>query len=231
MTFTFHGVKSRTFASGVLAIGAVLLGGASSTVLAQPPPPVMRADLAGSLGWLSMNKEIPGPYQGDDRQDSLFGAVSAGWYWTDHLKTEVDFGAGSRASAFRGRPVVIDGSPTYEFVESTFSRRALGVSQQYQFFRNAWFHPHVAAGVDITWERTTDHTQPIVVYDDRSRSGRVVQPERTDGPRTDTTVRPFFATGFKAYMTQRGFFRSDLRLAIRDGVDDVLLRFGFGIDF
>jgi hypothetical protein len=32
-------------------------------------------------------------------------------------------------------------------------------------------------------------------------------------------------------MTQRAFFRSDLRLVFRNGVDEVLLRFGFGADF
>ena len=48
---------------------------------------------------------------------------------------------------------------------------------------------------------------------------------------TSTEVRPFVATGFKAYMTQRAFFRSDVRVGVRDGVDEVLLRFGFGVDF
>jgi hypothetical protein len=44
-------------------------------------------------------------------------------------------------------------------------------------------------------------------------------------------IVPFAATGFKAYLAQRAFFRSDLRFAFRDGLEDVLLRFGFGVDF
>jgi hypothetical protein len=66
---------------------------------------------------------------------------------------------------------------------------------------------------------------------DRPGPGRVILPEQREGPRTEVSVRPFLATGFKAYMTPRGFFRSDIRVGFRGGADQVLLRFGFGIDF
>ena len=39
------------------------------------------------------------------------------------------------------------------------------------------------------------------------------------------------ASGLKAYMTERTFFRSDVRMTFRGGPDEVLLRVGFGIDF
>jgi hypothetical protein len=213
-----------------LVIGTVLLEGPGRPALAQQASPVTRADSAGYLGWLAVHTRDSEPYD-NDWHDSLFGAVSAGWYWTDHLKTELDFGAGTEAADFRAVPVVIDGSRTYAFSERTFSRRVLGVSQQYQFFRNAWFHPHVAAGVNVTWERSTERIEPITIYDDVSRGGRVVRPGRSEGAQTDVTVVPFVATGFKAYLGQRGFFRSDLRVAIGDRVEDVLLRLGFGVDF
>lgn len=211
--------------------GAVLLFGTLTPARAQSGSPVSRADLSGYLSWLSVHTGDDEPYGGDDWHSSLFGAVGGGWYWTDYLKTELDFGAGTKATDFRARPLPIDGFPAYEFAELTFSRRVLGVSQQYQFFRNVWFHPHVAAGANIVWERTSTYIQPIIVYDDPMRGGRVVLPERREGPRTEVRVVPFAATGFKAYFGQRAFFRSDLRLAIGDGVEDVLVRFGFGVDF
>ena len=162
----------------------------------------------------------------------LTGVVGAagGWYWTDHNKTEIEFGAGTEATAYRGRRVVIDGHLTNEFVESQYSQRLLSLSQQYQFFRNAWFHPYVGAGATVTFERAIDRTDPIIVYTDAWRTGRVLRPEQLDGPHTDVTVTPFVTTGFKAYLTPRGFFRTDLRVAMRGGVEDVLLRFGFGVD-
>ena len=214
-----------------LVVGAVLLEGPSQPALAQQAPPVTRADLAGYLGWLTVHTGDTEPYDSDDWHNSLFGAIGGGWYWTDHLKTELDFGAGTKATDFRARPLPVDGFPAYEFAERTFSRRALGVSQQYQFYRNAWFHPHVAAGANIVWERTSTYIQPVIVYDDPMRGGHVLRPERREGPRTEVRIVPFAATGFKAYLAQRAFFRSDLRFAFRDGLEDVLLRFGFGVDF
>jgi hypothetical protein len=32
-------------------------------------------------------------------------------------------------------------------------------------------------------------------------------------------------------MSRRAFFRTDLRLTFRSRVDEVLMRFGFGVDF
>ena len=32
-------------------------------------------------------------------------------------------------------------------------------------------------------------------------------------------------------MTRRAFFTSDTRLMFRSGIDEVLFRFGFGVDF
>ena len=192
----------------------------------------MRADVSGVLGWLAVHKEVPAGYDfGDDWQHTALAGVAGGWYWTDHHKTEVELGAGTEATAYRGRRVVIDGHVTSEFVESQYSQRLLSLGQQYQFFRNAWFHPYVGAGATVNFERALDRTDPIIVYTDASRTGRVLRPEQVDGPRTDVTVAPFVATGFKAYLTPRGFFRSDLRISMRGGVENVVLRFGFGVDF
>lgn len=206
-----------------------MLGGARPALAQQAP--VARADTAGMLGWLAVNREPPGGFDyGNDRQHSLFAGASAGWYWTDHLKTELDFGAATRASAYRSRQIVIDGRPAAEFTESSYARQFLGVTQHYQFFRNAWFHPYIGAGVHVAFEETTDRINPIVIYDGTPGSPRVIRPERVDGPRSGTTVSPLAAAGFKAYLTQRGFFRTDFRVTLQRGVDDVLVRFGFGVD-
>ena len=87
-----------------------------------------------------------------------------------------------------------------------------------------------AAAIHRNTGNRTDVTRPIVVFD-RPGPGRVLAPERVEGPRTEVKVTPFVATGFKAYVTPRAFFRSDIRFGIRSGIDDVLIRAGFGIDF
>jgi hypothetical protein len=212
---------------------AVMLVSLNAPVEAQPasaPEQVTRADVTATASWLAVKEESGGPFSHSQWHHTLFGGAGAGVYWNDHWKTEVDLGAGGESTHFSNQQLIVDGLPAFATTESTFSRRIVGVSQQYQFFRNAWFHPHVAAGAEVIWERITDVRRPVVIFD-RPGPGRVLQPEVVDGPRTDVSVHPFVATGFKAYMTPRGFFRSDIRLGFREGIDEVQVRFGFGVDF
>lgn len=211
-----------------LATAVVLCGGRQAWCQPAPGP---RADLAGTIGWLVVNKEAPGEPRDDNWHSSLFGAASAGWYWTENLKTELDAGAGTANRVFRTQAVTVAGRQGYASTDTRFSRRTLGISQQYQFFHNAWFHPHLAVGVNVTQERFTRRTQQFFIYDVNSRTSEVQPPATTDGPRSEITVRPFVATGFKAYMTRRAFCRGDFRAALRGGIDEVLFRFGVGVDF
>lgn len=206
------------------------LGFLADPALAQTREPLARADVSGIVSILGVENDAVAPYVDNDWHSSFFGGLSAGWYWTNHLKTELDFGAGTESNVYRSTPITVGGRSTYVSTQSTVSQQTLGISQQYQFFRNVWFHPHVALGAHVTWEDITDDISPVVIYDP-SRPPQVVQPGRRSGPRTETTVRPFVATGFKAYFNTRGFFRTDVRLAFRSGLDEVMVRAGFGIDF
>ena len=192
---------------------------------------VIRGDAAGTFGWLAVATRSSEPYHNRDWAHSLFGAGSVGWHWTDNLKSEIDFGAGTEAQSFDTTQVTTTGRISYVSTQSRFARRTIGLSQQYQFFHNAWFHPHLAAGANFTWERRTDEIGPIYAYDDVTRTTRLVELLRTEGPRTTFSVNPFVAVGFKAYLTERTFFRNDLRVAFHDGVNETVVRFGFGFDF
>jgi hypothetical protein len=219
-----HSLSRVALLTSVLAVSA-------GEALAQPEPRVTRGDVTGTIGWLSADTHPSGLYNDDNWANSFFSAASAGWHWTDNLKTEVDVGAGTKARVFSSDRITIEGRSTYVTTDSKFARRMLGISQQYQFFHNVWFHPHLAAGANVTWERRTDRIGPIYLYDDVTRTSRIVTLEHNDAPRTSVTVRPFVAAGFKAYMTERTFFRNDLRIAFRGGPDETVLRIGFGVDF
>lgn len=105
------------------------------------------------------------------------------------------------------------------------------MSQQWQYFRNAWFHPHIAAGAHLAWESNEYYFHPVYSYDPVTRTSATVEPPRRERGKTELRVRPFVATGFKGYITRRAFFRSDVRAGFGDGFDELLLRFGFGVDF
>jgi hypothetical protein len=44
-------------------------------------------------------------------------------------------------------------------------------------------------------------------------------------------TRPFAVAGFKAYMTPRMFWRTDIRMTFDGGPDEFLMRFAIGRDF
>ena len=113
------------------------------------------------------------------------------------------------------------------------------MGQSYQFGRNAQFHPFVAAGVDIE-HRSHEIERPeqtVVLYSPSPLNPQIVDfAGRIQIPalnRTETaiTVSPYAATGFKAYFTERAFFRTDLKMSVRSEIDRVIWRAGFGVDF
>ena len=217
-----------------LAAVAWLVG--ASVAGAQEPPKglLARGDVHVVVGWQNLHKpQTPEENYGNNWLNGIFfGGAGAGWYWTDHLKTQVDFGGGTRAQQYRSAPIVVDGIST-GVVSSRLhvQQQSVAIAQQYQFFRNQWFHPHVGAGVDLARETTREEYNPIFIFDPITRVSRQVSPPQNEGPDHRFIARPFAEAGFKAYMTPRAFFTTDARLMFRNGIDEVLFRFGFGVDF
>jgi hypothetical protein len=216
-----------------LAAAVWLLGAAVASAQEPPKTPLTRADIHLVVGWQNLHQPQPVDerYSNDWINGIFFGGVGAGWYWTDNLKTQVDFGAGTRGRQYRYEPFVVGGQTTGRSSQLHVQQQSVAIAQHYQFFRNQWFHPHVGAGVDIARETTREVYDPVYVFDQVARVSRQVLPPRTEGPEHRVIARPFGEAGFKAYMTRKTFFTSDMRLMFKSGVDEVLFRFGFGVDF
>ena len=194
--------------------------------------PAERGDIHFVIGWQNLHKQQETRNIGGDWLNNIFyGGAGAGWYWNDNLKTQVDFGGGTRGRQYRYEPISVNGQTTVTSSRVSVRQQSLAVAQQYQFFKNEWFHPHVGAGLDVARETTTEEYDPVVVFDNSGRSSRQISPARTEGPDHRMILRPFGEAGFKAYMTRRAFFTADTRLMFRHGIDEVLLRIGFGVDF
>jgi hypothetical protein len=221
----------RTF---ILAISATLLVSGTAAAQVEAPAAQPRADFHAVIGWQNLRQD-----RGSDTFDTFnnwsngifYGGAGAGWYWTDHAKTQVDVGAGTLGRHYRYRPLTINGVQTGSSSRVAVRQSSVAVSQQYQFFRNQWFHPRVGAGLDIARETRREEFQPVFAFDQVTRTSRQVSPARVEGPSHNTIVRPFGEVGFKGYMTRRAFFTGDVRLMFRGGIDEVLFRVGFGVDF
>ena len=209
------------------ALTIVVLVSAPLAAAAQPPP-VSRFDLTATLGSFSSRHPELNDY--DRWAHGFFRGVAAGYYWNDHLKTEAEVAWTGPAEGYANEQLRVGASYVFVPLEHRYQNLIASVSQAYQFGRNARFHPFVAGGLDIDWE----HHQIDPGYGIFSGPSGV--PGRVPVAAFDTDdrsvhVRPFAATGFKAYMTDRSFFRSDLKLAFERHVEQVTWRVGFGVDF
>ncbi|MBI2833036.1 MAG: outer membrane beta-barrel protein [Acidobacteria bacterium] len=204
---------------------AALMPLAPVRVAAQPAAPrLQRADLSGYLGWFNGNKrDIAVPF---DRwyNESVFAGIGFGYYWTDHLKTEVELSgsSGDEIFTYESSPAPDGRGMIFSATTHEYSNRTLAVGQSYQFFRNQWFHPLIGAGIDLDWERHRTETPPF------GPPNLVRQPSIDE-----TTLKPkaFVLVGFKGYLAERAFFRSDLKIAATDHLEQVIWRVGFGVDF
>lgn len=219
----------------LVTLGCLTFAGPVAGQTPDTSPAAGRADFHASIGWQNLRMDrYEDPFDRPDHNWAhaiLYGGAGAGWYWTEHLKTQVDVGAGTPTRHYLYRARTINGFQASEISHVRLTRPSVALSQHYQFFRNEWFHPRLGLGVDVGWETRTETYEPIFGYDSGLRISRQLAAARTVGPEHDVVVRPFGEIGFKAYMTRRSFFTGDMRLMVHRGIDQVLFRAGFGVDF
>lgn len=229
-------MTSRSRAALFLATALFLVSHAEAqqgaTVSLSPDSPD-RWDAAAQVGWLGVNKsDIVQTGWGDWYDTGTFG-VSAGYYWTRHLKTELDVAIAAESDISTYDSLVLPGElypyprPRRHFFRSSTYSGAVS----YQFFENSWFHPFLGAGVDVARESSrTDVGQQFVP----GRDGRPPQlfPAETIPWHTEVKARPFAAGGFKVYVSERAFIRADFRTSFSSkGGESAQWRAGVGFDF
>jgi hypothetical protein len=188
-----------------------------------------RWDVAAHVIWLGEHRPAE-----SFQWDRWFGVAAAGgnisYYWTTHLKTEVELSTSSEGEAYSVEVITLPGVTTPLYFqrdhEIRFTTASSGLATQ--FFENAWFHPFVSAGLELVREREHIEIIPPPV----PPRGSTVSPPRESSTRVGYSGRPYVAAGFKLYLSDRAFIRSDIRTSWSgDGLAALGWRSGVGIDF
>jgi opacity protein-like surface antigen len=190
---------------------------------------LVHADVSGTLGWVHAKKDSGEGY--NDWSPTLFGGIDVGFYWTDHVKTEVEAGANREFGVYIPETFEVDGQSFHAASNYRFAARRLGLVGKYQFGHNQWFHPFLGGGVEIVVERVSERDEAVYAYDQVTRAFRLVRPAFEHPDRTETRALGLANAGFKAYLHPRAFFLTDVRTGFRSNIEEVLLRFGLGVDF
>ena len=208
-----------------------LLLGIAATAEAQPS-----WDIGASIGTFGISPQTPRETYDDWYFDGRY-AVSIGKYWTEHIKTELEFAHSGEETRYVQRFIDMPGVPPHYSIPGEETNRPQQASGRlvYQFLDNAWVHPYVFGGVSLDINRRRTTIPPNYYYPPVPPGGRLnpvlVTPAADEGP--DTSWRPAgtFGAGAKMYMTPRAFFNAGVITSLGDSMHTWSLLAGFGIDF
>ena len=210
-------------------LAALICGAAPALAAAQTPPALLPAnDTIIAIGWAGSDHEIH-----DQRrwQGSLLVALSGGHYWTDHLKTEFDAGWNGGRLDDVYETIERQGSHTYALWDYRADDIRIGVSQLYQFGRNAWIHPYVGVGADIVRRQTAlDRAAQSRTVFLQNRTIPVNIPAASER-KTTVFAHAVLKSGLKMYVTEKAFFNTELKFGLRRDVDHLVWKLGMGVDF
>jgi hypothetical protein len=222
----------------ILLAAAALLLAPAPRLLAQahdndqsPPRRLMRGDVSGTVNWVSINKGNARSYNDWHSQFGVSGG--AGWYWTDHHKTQVDFAATTAATVYSSQPYfVAPQQQTFVTTVRTYESQRVSLIQLYQFRRNEWVHPFLGAGLDIVREESSGRDDPGFWYDPLLRQSRLARDPVQYGDQSKVAARAVLTTGVKAYFSRKVFALTDVRVNVSSRrAEDMQWRVGLGADF
>jgi hypothetical protein len=188
-------------------------------------------------GLLEANpRQSDGPY-GDDWYSKGRYGVWVGRYWTDHLKTEVEFATSGEGSRYVQRYSSAPGVPPYYpySVREQFRLHQVSGRMVRQFFENSWAHPYVFGGVSYEAERKRVRIPEQYFYlngDSRIPANRILlSPAVNAGPDTTHRIAAIAGAGTKVYWSPRAFFNTNFMVSVARPSRNISLIAGFGWDF
>jgi len=193
------------------------------------PSTSTRWDVAAHITWLGERRPAES-FEWDRWFGVASGGGSIGYYWTTHLKTEVDLFTSSEGEIYSVEFISVPGLTSPLFIERDHEVRftTLSAGLTSQFFENAWFHPFASIGLELVREREHIETVPPPV----PPRGTSVSLAPEDVTRVRYGGRPYLATGFKVYLSEHAFIRSDIRTSwSSQGLAALGWRSGVGVDF
>jgi Outer membrane protein beta-barrel domain len=221
---------SRVTVCVTVALSLARMAGAETQTVSLVAPDMARWDASGSAGWFGRSERSPEAVRSETWVNAGSFAASLGYHWTPHLKFEAEAATSSTASfyTFESLTTPDRSSPTFRSREHAVKTTSATGRVVYQFFENRWVHPFVTAGVEVSRDRDRIETLIPPV----APSGPFSQPVTELETRSTTSARPVFGGGFKFYVAERAFIRTDTRFSFgRDGVANSSWGAGIGFDF
>jgi hypothetical protein len=217
----------------VLIAGSANVAHAQSSSTATPPDnPRWDANLnAGVFG------HRPGDF--DDRYNNWYNegryAASIGYYWTEHLKTELEFAHSGEGDRYVQELVLVPGSGAFHHVPvEAFSRlQQTSLRMVWQFGHNTWVHPYANAGYVLDADRQRRRSPVTYSYpgDPRTVPPILVRREINSGPEIKYRSGVGLGVGSKFYVTPAAYINTGLQWTYARPAKTITFLSGFGVEF
>jgi len=219
----------RTFTSIFIVLVAV-----SGPAQAQPPGDPKKWEVAGSA---ALFYAAPGDNGTQERDQWYFeGRYSAAiaHYWTENLKTEVEYATSGEGSTYRLEYRTVPGNPpNFPYgVESFHRLEQASVRMVWQFGTNRWVHPYISGGFVGDRERHRVHIPEQYQYVSGRSSDPIVRVGEFDAePTVDYRLGVTAGAGLKAYVSPNAFFNMGAIGSYSRPAATLSFLAGFGLDF
>lgn len=199
---------------------------------AQDPPP--NWDVNASAG-LFQGRPSDDTRGWDDWYSEGRYAASVGYFWTTHLKTEIEFAVTGEGRRYTQELFTLPGvSVPFPISTELFHRlRQTSARAVWQFGNNAWVHPYLNAGIVFDEVRTRRWSPEQFYYPpgDPRVVPRVPIRNPIEGTTTDRRVGFTVGGGSKFYFSPNAYVNAALQVSRAKPSTTVTALAGIGIEF
>ena len=160
-------------------------------------------------------------------------ATSIGYFWSENLKTEIEYANTGDGSIFLQEFIRLPNGQVYPFsVEETHHLQQASIRLVWQFFDNRWVHPYLNIGavVDID-RRSYDRPGNYYAVDPRVVPPQLVSDRYPSGSVVDYAGGVSYGGGAKFFVSQKAYLNTGMQFTYGDRFKTAAFLAGFGLEF
>lgn len=166
--------------------------------------------------------------------EGRYGA-SIGYYWTENLKTELEFAHSGEGHRYLQDVVRVPGTNNFHSVpvEAFHRLQQTSLRMVWQFGENTWVHPYVNAGYVLHADRQHRHSPVTYSYpgDPRVVPPILVRSAVNSERHIEYESGGSFGGGAKFYVAPNAYFNTGLQWTFAGPAKTITFLSGFGVEF
>jgi hypothetical protein len=160
-------------------------------------------------------------------------AASIGYYWSENLRTEIEYANTGEGTIFLQEFIRLPNGQSYPVsLEESHHLQQAAIRVVWQFFDNRWVHPYVNVGavVDIN-RRQYDLAGAYYPVDPRIVPPQIVRDRYPSGSVVDYGAGVSYGGGVKFFVSQKAYLNTGMQFTYGDRFKTAAFLAGFGFEF